>query len=127
VRYWPYACVTAGKCLIASNVIAENTEAIGVGNPASKRAVALAPNVIQSGGRQFKFGDTPLHQYHRASERSRTLTVTSKGQCEIIDRDDLNANQNTLGIKGLSRSSSLVRVHQPPINCCRCGITVARN
>ena len=122
------ACMAmADKCLIVWNVIALNSEAIGVRNPASKRAAALAPNVIQSGGRQFKFGDTPLHQYHRASERSKTLTVTSKGQSEIIDRDDLNANQNTLGIKSLSRSSSPARVHQPPINCCRRGITVPRN
>jgi hypothetical protein len=54
--------VMADEYLIVSIVLAQNTEAIGVRTLASKRAAVLAPNVIQSGSRQFKFGDTPLHR-----------------------------------------------------------------
>lgn len=100
--------VMADKWRIVSIVVAQNTEAMAeVGpRPASERAAVLGPDVIQApGGRQFKFGYAPLHQYHRTSAKNKTVTGTSKGRSEIIDRDSLNANQSIVGIKGLSRSS----------------------
>jgi hypothetical protein len=107
--------VMADEYLIVSIVLAQNTEATGVRNPSVQTRCGVGAERDTVGWQQFKFGDTPLHQYHRGTGRSKTLTVASKGQSEIIDRGDLTMPIGTQSVKGLSRSSSLVRAHQPAI------------
>jgi hypothetical protein len=81
-----------------------------------RRRVSAEPDTGRPGSRQFQFGDAPLHQYHRASGRSKTAIAASKDRSEIIEREGLNTNQNTVGTKVARVSSWMVRAHHSPIH-----------
>jgi hypothetical protein len=67
-----------------------------------RRRVSAEPDTGRPGSRQFQFGDAPLHQYHRASGRSKTAIAASKDRSEIIEREGLNTNQTQLAPRSLA-------------------------